>query len=792
MQTRTESVASLLQDGLFEIPSYQRSYSWSESQLLDLLEDLVYLPDERTHFLGNIILDPRGEPFRTDRGRQFPVYDVVDGQQRLTTAMILLSVAAEKDEIVAETVEADNLLHPVQERPRLLPQDQDREFFRDSLLGDSTLNPETPSQERLQAAAMFYEEALEELPAGVSIRDISERIRYDCRINVVEVSDQSEAASIFESINDRGKPLSSLEKTKSFLMYMDGRSSNRGVLQDRINDRFGSIYSELFAFSTGHDRVGDFDEDSVQRFHWGLYDGYNSDEYFNSLSTLKDRLREKYRRGNLEGVQETIDTYTISLRETASAFAELFHPTHRPEPVRTQLTRLLELGRLANVLPVLLAAQMRYGDSNPQKMAAIIDRCETFVMRLYAVGRYRSDTGRGKLVSLAHQIESNPEMGHRAILDDLESITRGYVDDDRFRRDLSDPGFYDAVSSRDIRYLLYHYGKNLDGEVGEEVHRNLSTILSSEFQVEHILAQNLEPADIPPGLVDEFDEHVDRLGNLTIASADWNRSLGNLPFEDKRVAGPDQQSGYDSSSLRVQQVLTEYDIFDRDAIDQREQRIVEYALGEWSLDRNPETAAPPPLTYRRQVANQIPSAESIPVEQSNHEYLAEVLRDAPRKDWVDTALDVLHDLIGEFNLLSEDPRLVTSTGKGDRIAVSINNRYVQNAVFTGQPRVGLLVDWETAEEGDLLELVDSHSRFDPLSGESEHETPYFLSFERGSESELTSHLREGWLQGVETELERASGSPYRSSHRPLLYKAAVDLDYRNKLLDEAFEWTNDR
>lgn len=68
METRTETVASLLQDGLFDIPSYQRSYSWTEAQLSDLLEDLIYLPDERTHFFGNIILDPQNQQYRTDQG----------------------------------------------------------------------------------------------------------------------------------------------------------------------------------------------------------------------------------------------------------------------------------------------------------------------------------------------------------------------------------------------------------------------------------------------------------------------------------------------------------------------------------------------------------------------------------------------------------------------------------------------------------------------------------------------------------------------------------------------------
>ncbi|MDY6775199.1 MAG: DUF262 domain-containing protein [Halobacteria archaeon] len=337
METRTETLSSLFKDGLFDIPSYQRSYSWERSQLEDLIDDLRYLPDDSTHFFGNVILDRHDDQYKTDRGRRLNRYDVVDGQQRLTTALILLDVATRYDDVVAETVEKDRLIFPVDRRPRLMPQDQDKEFFRDSLFGSSSLEPETPSQKRLERARDFFESEFEGLPEDVTVKDLSERLRYDCTLNVVEIDEASEAASVFESLNDRGKPLSSLDKTKSFLMYMDDRSGDDGGLEERIRQRFGSIYHELFVLTNGHDRVSEFTEDSVQRFHWGIYDGYDPDEYFSSLDSLKSRLREKYRSGEHDAVQDEIDEYTRNLREASSAFASLFRPSQRPGGVETRL-----------------------------------------------------------------------------------------------------------------------------------------------------------------------------------------------------------------------------------------------------------------------------------------------------------------------------------------------------------------------------------------------------------------------------------------------------------------------
>ena len=584
MQTRTETLASLYQDGFFDIPSYQRSYSWEESQLEDLIDDLRYLPEESNHFFGNIILDKKDEQYKTDRGRRFDVYDVVDGQQRLTTALILLHVATQFDDVVDETVSEDNLIFPVDERPRLMPQDQDGEFFRDSLFGSASLECETPSQERLEYAKEYFESEFEDLP----VREISERLRYDCKINVVEIDNNSEAASIFETLNDRGKPLSSLDKTKSFLMYMDDRSSNRGALETKIKQRFGSIYRELFVLSNGHDRVSDFDEDSVQRFHWGIYDGYDSDEYFSSLDTLKDRLRERYRNGKYDTVQDDIDEYTQNLREAASAFAALFNPSQRPDEVESALNRLLSLGRVANVLPVLMAAQMEYGDDEPDKMADIIRACETLVFRVYATDSRRSDTGRGRLVRLAHSIHSDDSYLFEDVLNRLDSITRIYTDDDRFERNLRDPEFYDSMSSQDIRYLLYHYGERLGIDMHEDVQPDLEQILSTDFEVEHILARGLDEEHIPENLREDFEDNFHRLGNLTIASSYWNKSLSDLPFTKKKNAEGRREKEYKSSVIRVQQILATYEQFGRDELEEREQKIIDFALEEWGTVSEPQ------------------------------------------------------------------------------------------------------------------------------------------------------------------------------------------------------------
>jgi uncharacterized protein with ParB-like and HNH nuclease domain len=90
METRTISLEVLLKEGLFDVPSYQRSYSWEKPQLQDLFDDLVYLPESSMHFFGNLILDKRTAAFQAGE-TTFDIFDVVDGQQRLISTLLFFT-----------------------------------------------------------------------------------------------------------------------------------------------------------------------------------------------------------------------------------------------------------------------------------------------------------------------------------------------------------------------------------------------------------------------------------------------------------------------------------------------------------------------------------------------------------------------------------------------------------------------------------------------------------------------------------------------------------------------------
>ncbi len=91
------NVQSLFQQGLFEIPNYQRGYSWGKKQIEDLIEDLEYTQKQsvKHHFTGSITVlqqkDDKGQDkVKVVFPKKFKIFEVVDGQQRLTTFSIFI------------------------------------------------------------------------------------------------------------------------------------------------------------------------------------------------------------------------------------------------------------------------------------------------------------------------------------------------------------------------------------------------------------------------------------------------------------------------------------------------------------------------------------------------------------------------------------------------------------------------------------------------------------------------------------------------------------------------------
>ncbi len=223
-------------DAFYKIPQYQRPYKWEDEQVDKLWEDLhdAWEDEEQNYFLGSIITaKPRGV-------EKSAYLDVVDGQQRLTTLMILFCVVrdlypainhslVENDPLVVDkdTIMTSIALHGKTQRLKLVTHAQHHSDFEQQILKGNTLilkkpfkyeikTDEEPQYKFRNTAAIFHRhlKALGEEKAGTFVTYLFNQvklIRIDCQ-------DREFAIRLFQVLNDRGMDLTAADLVKSFLI----------------------------------------------------------------------------------------------------------------------------------------------------------------------------------------------------------------------------------------------------------------------------------------------------------------------------------------------------------------------------------------------------------------------------------------------------------------------------------------------------------------------------------------------------------------------------------------------
>lgn len=223
-------------DSLYKIPQYQRPYKWEDEQIYKLWDDIfeAWENEEQNYFLGSIITaKPRDD-------EKSAYVDVVDGQQRLTTLMILFCVlrdlfpninkaAAEENPFAVDmdTINSSIALHGKSKRLKLNTHAAHQSDFEKLILNGNTLENKKPYKYQIRTdeepkykfinTALIFKEKLEDLgeeKAAVFINFLFNQvkiIRIDCK-------NREFAIKLFQVLNDRGMDLTAADLIKSFLI----------------------------------------------------------------------------------------------------------------------------------------------------------------------------------------------------------------------------------------------------------------------------------------------------------------------------------------------------------------------------------------------------------------------------------------------------------------------------------------------------------------------------------------------------------------------------------------------
>ena len=337
-----------------------------------------------------------------------------------------------------------------------------------------------------------------------------------------------------------------------------------------LNGHFSGIYHLFEGVSdTKHMERLRMDENDVHRYHFINYIS-PGDDSSRPTDSLKDHIRDKLRKDPEECVEYAI-TYARDLEKTFHAVKQITEAYKEDEEGGT-LSKIFMLERMGNIFPLLIASWLRFGDDGP-RLEGILKLLETFVVRVYLVGGYKSNTGESRFNRMAHSVHRK-EMDYDGLHNELRETNRNYQNDEQFRWALGQSDLYERLGSRTIRYLLSEYEIHLrtKGDVPLAV-ATQEKILSSEYEVEHVWAQR-PSYEMGAEEESEHQQNVHRLGNLTIASQSWNKNMGNKTFQEKRWQSGEMPS-YSNSNLLVQKDLAKLPSWDVDAINDREAAIVD-------------------------------------------------------------------------------------------------------------------------------------------------------------------------------------------------------------------------
>ncbi|EJC06797.1 rloF [Helicobacter pylori Hp P-13] len=208
---------------IFSIPVYQRNYTWEEENCEKLLQDIVSISqNKKTHFMGSItyilhLIDDEKSL------RQLQEFVIIDGQQRITTLMLLLKAIETKIQNEGIKKEIDNLLNLTGQRLRLKPIKSDKEAFD---LVMQNRSHELQGVSHIRNNYKFFTKELEDyLSKGYRIEEIYGAF---LRLKIVAVGlelGEDDPQVVFESINATGVQLKGLDLIRNYLMM--GENSDR-------------------------------------------------------------------------------------------------------------------------------------------------------------------------------------------------------------------------------------------------------------------------------------------------------------------------------------------------------------------------------------------------------------------------------------------------------------------------------------------------------------------------------------------------------------------------------------
>lgn len=554
----------------FEIPAYQRSYSWGKTQIEQFIDDLRNASSQ--YYLGHFLFESSSDNTLL----------IIDGQQRLTTCVIFfsslrneLSSRKQNGENVSIDLDdiADYYIRDIRKgTQKFKTVEYDNNFFVNEVIDrtDSSQEPATRSQEKIRKAKKMFGDVLAKTETNKIERWYN--LVQNATITQYVVSNKAEAAQIFAFQNDRGKALSKLEILKSYFMLQIYLSS---ADKDLINENIKYLENE---FSTIYQRIVNVDEneDDVINYYWRAVSGkgYYSDEIVEGVKKQLSEQADKivWIKNFVSGVAQAFDTVLKVKKSDYSYIVNLF-----------------DLNNMALSYPFFIKCdRCKTSDDTFKRMARFL---ENITFRSLIRGGRADVESRLNWFLINGGTDGEINGGIDAMINKIKTDWWwGYWSDNELMRCVDTGWFY---KNRVDNYLLWKYELYLCNENHPKPHQVTFKDLIRNESIEHIAPQTPTNGDPIANGYGDYEgesgiasgEWLNCVGNLMLISQSHNSSIGNKPFAEKLASyGKD-------NLLNQQKEIVDFvenknnPVWDKTAIEKRHEKIKKAVEDIWDLNK---------------------------------------------------------------------------------------------------------------------------------------------------------------------------------------------------------------
>lgn len=419
------------------------------------------------------------------------------------------------------------------------------------------------------------------------LTDLHKKITDVMMLTVYKVPEAADVGVIFEVMNNRGKPLSEMEKVKNYLLYLSSKNPLNAAheLGEEINSVWAGVFNRLMEAGIAS---SDY-EDQLLRSSWIMaYD--HMPQNWKGYGSIKEKFHLKKYINSPDKMLDDVGEYINLLSQASIAYCDIFNPYRndaynnfcdQPEQ-RKRLQQLTEkIGRIGNIapfLPLLMGARLKYPDDDEFSIE-LLTLCEKYAFRVYRLVRLRANAGQSTLFKKGYDL-FHGSSSKKLIIRSFKRTLLYYSTAEEFVNAFDDErNWYNFFG---LKYLLYEYEEHLSKGRGIKQKWEFFEKSDKKDTIEHILPQT--PTDLYwlKRWSEEMRElYTHDIGNLTLTFD--NSVYSNKPFPTKK-GKPGQTACYANSNLFIEKEIAQYEDWTPKELLKRREEIRHWARDRWFVE----------------------------------------------------------------------------------------------------------------------------------------------------------------------------------------------------------------